>query len=207
MTLLHVISSPRKQRSASIEVANAFIDAWKSKHPEGNIDTLNVWETDLLPFDNAALEAKYAGLEGKNLTSEQQDVWGQIKELADRFHCADILVFSVPMWNFGIPYRLKHLIDVVSQKDVLFTFDERGLVGMLGGRTVVVIASRGTALGDDYPAKDFDHQGAYLATWSRMVGIKDFHTITLERTLFGPEADAACRKEACTQAVALAEIV
>ena len=207
MTLLHVISSPRKQRSASIQVANAFIDAWKSRHPEGNIDTLNVWETDLLPFDKAALGAKYAGIEGKALTAEQQDVWGQIKELADRFHRADLLVFSVPMWNFGIPYRLKHLIDVVSQKDVLFTFDERGLIGMLGGRKVVVIAARGAALGDDYPAKDFDHQGAYLATWSRMVGIKDFHTITVERTLFGPEADAASRREACTQAAALAEIV
>ncbi|HWZ12528.1 MAG TPA: NAD(P)H-dependent oxidoreductase [Acidobacteriaceae bacterium] len=207
MTLLHVISSPRKQRSASIQVANAFIDAWKSKHPEGNIDTLNVWETDLLPFDNAALDAKYAGLEGKTRTSEQQDAWEQIKELADRFHRADLIVFSVPMWNFGVPYRLKHLIDVVSQKDVLFTFDERGLIGMLGGRTVVVIASRGAAHGDDYPIQDFDHQGAYLATWSRMVGIKDFHTITLERTLFGPEADAASRKEASTQAVALAEVV
>ena len=135
MTLLHVISSPRKQRSASIEVANAFIDAWRSKYPEGNIDTLNVWETDLLPFDNAALDAKYAGIEGKALTAEQQDVWGQIKELADRFHCADILVFSVPMWNFGIPYRLKHLIDVISHKNVLFTFDERGLIGMLGEQT------------------------------------------------------------------------
>ena len=168
---------------------------------------MNVWETDLLPFDRAALDAKYAGIEGKALTAEQQDVWGQIKELADRFLRADIVVFSVPMWNFGIPYRLKHLIDVISHKNILFTFDERGLIGMLGGRAAVVIASRGTALGDDYPAKDFDHQGAYLATWSRMVGIKDFHTITVERTLFGPEADAISRKEACTQAAALAKIV
>src|SRR5260370_35218956 len=104
MTLLHVLSSRRKQRSASIEVANAFIDAWKSKHPEGNIDTLNVWETDLLPFDNAALDAKYAGIEGRNLTSEQQDVWGQIKELPDRFHCADILVFTGHIGNFGSHY-------------------------------------------------------------------------------------------------------
>jgi FMN-dependent NADH-azoreductase len=143
MTLLHIVASPRKQRSASIEVANAFIDAWKSANPEADVDVLNVWETDLLPFDKAALDAKYAGIEGRTRTTEEQGMWDQIGVLADRFHRADLLLFSVPMWNFGIPYRLKHLIDVISQKDVLFTFDERGLLGMLGGRKAVVISARG----------------------------------------------------------------
>jgi FMN-dependent NADH-azoreductase len=205
MTLLHIVASPRKERSASIEVANAFIDAWKSANPEGDVDVLNVWETDLLPFDKAALDAKYAGIEGRTRTTEEQEMWDQIGALADRFHRADILLFSVPMWNFGIPYRLKHLIDVISHKDVLFTFDERGLLGMLGGRKVVVVAARGVGLGGDYPATDFDHQGAYLATWSRMVGIKEFHEITVEKTLFGKETDTASRKEACAQAVVLAK--
>lgn len=67
--------------------------------------------------------------------------------MADRLRKADIVLLSVPMWNFGIPYRLKHLIDAISQKDVLFTFDERGLNGMFGGRKVVVVtpAASGSA--------------------------------------------------------------
>ncbi len=204
MKLLHVVASPRGPRSASLEVANAFIEAWKGRNSEAEIDVLNVWETDLPSFDKVALTAKYAGLEGRERTEEEKKIWEQIKTLADRFHRADLLVFSVPMWNFGIPYRLKHLIDVISQKDVLFTFDERGLLGMLGGRKVVVVAARGVGLGGDNPATDSDYQGAYMARWSRMVGVKDFHEIAVERTLFGPEADRASRKEACAQAVALA---
>jgi FMN-dependent NADH-azoreductase len=204
MTLLHIVASPRRQRSASIEVANAFIDAWKSANPEADVDVLNVWETDLLPFDKTVLDAKYAGIEGRTRTTEEQEMWDRIVALAGRFHRADLLVFSVPMWNLGVPYRLKHLIDMISQKDVLFTFDERGMLGMLGGRKAVVISARGVMLGGDYPAAEFDHQGAYLAAWSRMVGIKDFHEITVERTLLGTEADTASRKEACAQAVALA---
>ncbi|OXC75787.1 FMN-dependent NADH-azoreductase [Caballeronia sordidicola] len=205
MNLLHVISSPRKQRSASIQVANAFIDAWKIKNPGGSVDLLNVWEIELPPFDGPALEAKYAGIKGEPLDADQVAVWKDIQALAKRFHSAEVIVFSVPMWNFGIPYRLKHLIDAISQKDVLFTFDEKGLIGMLGGRTVVVIAARGVKLGPDFPEEDFDFQSAYLATWSRMVGIRDFHTISVEKTLGGPDEDAASRAEASIKASELAQ--
>lgn len=40
--LLHIESSPRKQRSASIEVARAFIDAWQAANPDGTVDVLDV---------------------------------------------------------------------------------------------------------------------------------------------------------------------
>jgi len=204
MNLLHVVASPRGPRSASTEVANAFIEAFGAKCPRTTIDTIDVWETVLPEFDGPALDAKYAGIAGTTRTAEQKAVWEQIESLASRFHAAEIIVFSVPMWNFGIPYRLKHLIDVVSQKDLLFTFDERGLVGMLGGRKVVVIGARGILLGGDFPTEVFDFQIAYMAAWSRMVGISDFHSISVEKTLFGPDADHASRASGCAEAIALA---
>ena len=204
MNLFHVISSPRKERSASIEVADAFIDAWLVKNPNGVVETLNVWETQFPEFDGEALNAKYAGLEGKELTRDQEKTWSQIKGLANLFIRADVILFSIPMWNFGIPYKLKHLIDSVSHKDILFTFDERGLLGLLGGKRVVVIAARGEQLGGDFPVPDFDHQTAYLKTWSRMVGIEDVHSIVIEKTLFGPEMDKAARDAGRSAAAALA---
>jgi FMN-dependent NADH-azoreductase len=207
MHLLHVESSPRKTRSASREVALAFIDAWSHRHPDATVDTLDVWATDLPSFDGAAMEAKYAGLSGQALTPEQQAAWDGIRALADRFHRAGVLVFSVPMWNFGVPYRLKHLIDAVSQKDVLFTFDERGLLGLLGGRKAVLIAARGAALGEAFPAKDYDFQTAYMTTWCRMVGITQVSTIEVEKTLYGPEADGISRSEARAAAKVLAETI
>ena len=204
MHLLHIEGSPRKQRSASIDVAHAFIDAWKQRHADGSVDTLDVWTTELPAFDGASLDAKYAGLTGQTRTPEQERAWDAIRALADRLFRADVIVVSVPMWNFGIPYRLKHLIDAVSQKDVLFSFDERGLVGLLGGRRAVVVAARGIALGPDYPAQDFDFQGAYMRMWCTMVGIKECHILAVEKTLYGPEADAESRSAARASAVALA---
>jgi FMN-dependent NADH-azoreductase len=168
------------------------------------VDELNVWEIDLPVFDGPVLEAKYAGIEGRPLDPAQADAWRAVETLAERFRQANVIIFSVPMWNFGIPYRLKHLIDVISQKDVLFTFDERGLNGLLGGRTVVTIAARGVQLGADFPPDQFDFQSAYLTMWSRMVGITDVRVINVEKTLAGAEQDHASRNEASEKARELA---
>jgi len=204
MHLLHVIGSPRTGRSASRQVAHAFTEVWKERHPDGTVDELNVWEIDLPVFDGPVLEAKYAGIEGRPLDPAQADAWRAVETLAERFRQANVIIFSVPMWNFGIPYRLKHLIDVISQKDVLFTFDERGLNGLLGGRTVVTIAARGVQLGADFPPDQFDFQSAYLTMWSRMVGITDVRVINVEKTLAGAEQDHASRNEASEKARELA---
>ena len=40
-----------------------------------------------------------------------------------RFDAADRYLFSVPMWNAGVPYILKQFIDVVSQPGLVFGFD------------------------------------------------------------------------------------
>ncbi len=205
--MLHIVGSPRKAVSASLDVARHFIGDWIAAHPDATVDALDVWETELPPFDGPALEAKYAGLTGTPLTAEQQQVWAEIRALAERFKRADVILISAPMWNFGIPYRVKHLIDAVSQKDVLFTFDGKNLNGLLGGRKLVVIAARGAPLGGDYPEKDFDHQVAYLRVWSRMVGIADFEAITVEGTLLGPEADEAARATARAKAAELAALL
>ncbi|MDR5773287.1 MULTISPECIES: NAD(P)H-dependent oxidoreductase [unclassified Caballeronia] len=204
MHLLHVIGSPRAGRSASQQVARAFTDAWKERHPDGSVDELNVWETDLPTFDGPILEAKYAGIQGRELDAAQASAWRTVHALAERFTKADVIVFSVPMWNFGIPYRLKHLIDVISQKDVLFTFDENGLNGLLGGKTVVTIAARGVQIGGDFPPEEYDFQSDYLKMWSRMVGITDVRVVTVEKTLAGPEQDHASRNDASEKARELA---
>ncbi len=101
--ILHIAASPRGERSASKAIAEMFLAAYRLGHPEVIVDTLDVWTTDLPPFDGPALDAKYAGLSGRALTDPQRDSWEQIRTLADRFHAAGLILMSVPMWNFGLP--------------------------------------------------------------------------------------------------------
>lgn len=201
--LLYVEASPRKSRSASIEVAHAFLEVWRARHPEGSVDTLDVWNTPLPEFDGVALEGKYAALAGDPLSPEQAEAWGVIRALAERFRRADLLLFAVPMWNYTIPYKLKHLFDLVAQKDLLFTFDERGQNGLLDARAVVINA-RGVAIGEDFPAEIYDHQSTYMATWLRMVGVTEVHQILVEKGLMGADLDTAARTQGRAEAKALA---
>jgi FMN-dependent NADH-azoreductase len=205
--ILHIETSPRKQRSASIQVARAFIDRYVELHPDTVVDQLDVWNLQVPEFDGHAMEAKYAGLAGVELTDAQRNAWRQINELAQPFRDADLFVFSVPLWNYGIPYKLKHLIDAISQKDVLFTFTpDEGLRGMLHAKKAVLAYARGTTLSDDSgtPARLFDYQQGYMNLWLNMVGVTDIESILIEKTLFGPEVDTDSRQEAVREAVALA---
>lgn len=110
------------------------------------------------------------------------------------------------MWNFGIPYKLKHLIDVVSQKDVLFTFDERGMLGMMNDTRAVCIYGRGMDFSAEgaTPAAVWDFQKAYLEIWLRSVGVTKVDSIVMEKTLFGTETDRLVRAGAAQEAKLLA---
>ncbi|MFM0000535.1 NAD(P)H-dependent oxidoreductase [Paraburkholderia dipogonis] len=205
-TLLHIESSPRKKRSASLDVARAYLDAYRDAHPDHRIDVLDLWSVEMPEFDGDALDAKYADLSGTPLSEDQQQAWTNIRELAQRLHDADTLLFSVPLWNFSIPYKLKHFIDVVSQRGILFSFDERGLQGLLKDKKAVVIYARGLdySVGSSTPAHSFDFQRPFMEAWLRSVGVSDVKSIVVEKTLLGPEVDYAARQAAREQAMALA---
>lgn len=202
--VLYIQASPRGDRSASAHVAEVYIDALR-KTGAVEVDVLDVWKDDLPPFDGPALSGKYAGLSGTPLSDEQAAAWGSIHDLGRRFREANQIVISTPMWNFGVPYRLKHLIDLVTQKDVTFTFGEGGFDGMLKNHRAVLVCARGLGYGEGgLPEDKLDFQNAYLKAWLNFLGVTDIHTIKVEKTLLGDnERDASLQKGAA-EAAALA---
>src|SRR5210317_927980 len=112
-TLMHIKASPR-DRSYSTKAAEAFKASYLEANPESKIDLLDVFEEDLPVFNGKVLEAKYAILSGGQPDESQKEEWKAIEDVIDRFKAADAYLFSLPMWNFGIPYRLKQLIDIIT---------------------------------------------------------------------------------------------
>jgi FMN-dependent NADH-azoreductase len=85
------------------------------------VDTLNVWHERLPEFDYEAIGAKYKAVKHETMTEAESNVWERIQLLIRRFQNADRIVLGTPMWNFGLPYKLKQLIDLVAQRNYLFT--------------------------------------------------------------------------------------
>ena len=123
MRILNIITSPRRERSASIAIVESFLSEYKKRTQGLEVDTLDVWTESLPEFDAEAIGAKYKGVSGEPITRSERMTWENIKELASRFQKADRIVLGVPMWNSSFSYKLKQLIDLACQRNMLFTFD------------------------------------------------------------------------------------
>src|SRR6201987_1660914 len=184
MYLLNIQSSPRRSRSASIAVADAFVETYRQVCPEVIVDTLNVWEENLPEFDQEAIGAKYKGINKQPMDEAEQRVWDRIQRLVARFKRADRLVMGVPMWNFAYPYKLKQLIDLVAQRNMLFTYDATTYGPLLQKLRALLVLTRGGEYAEDLPTPPsrFDHQKSYLEFWLPLVGVQDVKTLVVEGT-------------------------
>ena len=121
-TLLHIAASPRGAASESLQIAGTFLGAYRDTHAGVEIDTLDLWDGTLPEFGPAAAGAKMAVFAGQTRRASSAALAGRDGHVR-RFAAADAYLFSVPMWNAGIPYILKQFIDVVSQPGMVFGFD------------------------------------------------------------------------------------
>jgi len=186
--LLYLEASPRKERSHSIDVANEFMESYRESHPTDEIDVANIWDLELPVVNGELLNARYAITHGQEITAEQETAWKQVVEIFERFNSATKYLFSLPMWNFGIPYRLKHFIDVVTQPGLAFNFSpESGYQGLITGRPAAVVYARGEEYGIESGVEDMDFQKPYFEVWLKFIGFTDIRPVVVEPTMKGQE--------------------
>jgi FMN-dependent NADH-azoreductase len=185
--LLYIEASPRKDRSHSIKVAQHFLDAYREANPSHDIETHDLWQTSLPEFDGATIDAKYRILHGENHTPEEAAAWNSVEEMFNHFNSADKYVFSLPMWNFGVPYKLKHYIDIITQPGLSFSFTpEDGYNGLVTGKPAAVIYARGGEYSSSEAAAGMDFQKRYLDLWLGFIGFTYITSILVEPTLSDP---------------------
>ncbi len=202
--LLYIESSPRKDRSKSIKVAQAFIEKYKAAHPGDEVAVIDLWNKKLPEFDGYTIDAKYQVLHGQSFDEKQQAAWQAVVDVCDEFKSADKFLFSLPMWNFGIPYKLKHYIDVLAQPGQTFSFDPAtGYSGLVTGKPVAVVYARGGAYGSD-AAKGMDLQKGYMDLLLGFIGFTNIRSIMVEPTLASPQAVAETEAAAVTLAQQIA---
>ena len=179
-TILHIEASPRGDRSASSQLASWFLEACRESHPDVAIETLNVFEADLPPFAAEATHAKFAPIYQEPMTEAQVAIWEDVKAHIARFDACDKLVVSCPMWNYSIPYPLKHYLDIIVQPILTFGYDVEKMmhVGLLENRPVQLLLTRSSISPGDYG----DFQLPYLRFVLGAIGLRDVRVITAWQT-------------------------
>ncbi len=207
-TLLHVIASPGGEASHSTAVANELVAAYRERHPDHVVEMVNVWDLDLPAFDATMIAAKFAVLRTQAATPEQKAQWARAVAISQAFNAADRYVFSLPMWNYGIPYRLKHYIDVVTLPGQNWSWSRaEGYQPLLRDKRAALVYSsagdfsqqpavRGTAY------EDF--QKPFMRQWLRFIGVEVVDEIAVAPTLTDAQQLAQTRQASACKASELA---
>jgi FMN-dependent NADH-azoreductase len=203
--LFYIEASPRKKRAYSIKVAQQLLDAYKEANPSHDIETFDLWQSPFPEFDGATIDAKYRILHGEAHTDTEVAAWNSVEELFNHFNSADKYVFSLPMWNFGVPYKLKHYIDIITQPGLSFSFSpETGYSGLVTGKPAAVIYARGGEYSSSDAAAGMDFQKRYLEMWLGFIGFTDITSILVEPTLSDPSDTEKALNQALEQATEIA---
>ena len=204
MKINYIECSPRGERSHSTKIAQAYLEQAKKNIPDLELNHINPWSLNLPEFDGDMLNAKYSVIRGTDPSADEVSAWSNVKNIFDEFNNADHYLFSVPMWNFNIPYKLKHYIDIITQPGMSWSYTpEDGYKGLMTDKTATIIYATGDGYGEGTGFESFDMQKPYVNLWLTFLGFKKIERVVVDRTLFDAEK---AEKNALDVALKLANI-
>jgi FMN-dependent NADH-azoreductase len=194
--LLHLSCSPRADSESSAG-ARIFLDGFRQRRPDWDIDAMDLWREPLPEFSGPIVEAKYARMKAQAFNDAQRDSFAAAERLALRFSLADRVLISTPMWNFGIPYKLKQWFDIVIQPGLTFRFDPaQGYSPLLKDRPTIVILATGSDFVTGMNRGRIDMATPYLREALRFIGISDVRFVPIGPTTGPIEPIRAAREAA-----------
>lgn len=202
MKLLYIQASPRTMRSHGKAIADAFVEAWGRFNGHAKVDAHNIWEMDLPELDGLAAEARYLAGAGKEAGEEHREAWGRVAGFAENFISYDRFVIASPMWNYLVPYKLKHYLDLVIQPRITFMREDEEYKSAVARKKAALFLARGGS----YPGgSQLDFQKPYLNLALNMMGLTNQHYIMLDGTGGDPLAVRNMHTAKINEALALAK--
>jgi len=186
MKLLRIDSSARRS-SVSRQLTTKFVDSWKEGNPNGQIIERDLATTQLPLITDEWTQADYTP--EANLTPSQKEVLSVSDTLIKETIEADVIVIGVPMYNFTIPAPLKGWIDQVVRVNKTVAWGANGPQGLLQGKKVVVITSRGSSFLPGTRSAQYDYQEPYLRHVLGYIGLRDVTFIHAENQKPGELAE------------------
>jgi len=184
-TLLQVRSSIFSESGQSSRLADRFVAQWREWNPGGKVIIRDLASSPV-PHLDAARFGAFLAKPGER-TAEQQDVVTYSDNLIDELKQADVVVFALPMYNFGIPSTLKAYFDHVARAGITFRYTDKGPVGLVTGKEVYVFAARGGL----YAGTPRDTQTPYVREFLAFLGMSDVRFIYAEGLAISPASKEA----------------
>lgn len=157
--LLHVDSSALSAGSVSKEIADTFRAAWQQAHPGGEITYRDLGRDPVPALGEAGISAGV--LPARQHTPEQAAAFTLRSELVDEVLAADTYLFTLPMYNWGVPATFKAWLEQVILTGRTLAF---GQTPPLAGRPATIVLAYGGGYDPGTPREGWDFVQPYLET-------------------------------------------
>ena len=199
--LLHIDSSIQGERSVSRRLTARAAAAWKAAHPGGTVTYRDLGAEPLPHLDAAGGVAHMVPV--AQHTPQQAESYALRVELIDEIKAADTIILGLPLYNFGPPSTVKAWVDHLIVPGV--SYDPEKGEGLLGGRELIVLRSRGGGYGEGTPRQGWDHAEQWLPHGLTLTGLEPRYIIA-ELTLANVVPAMAELKPLAAESLAAAEV-
>lgn len=176
--------------SQSGQLSDYFMKQWQAQHSD-DVITVRDLATDPVPVLDGELVGALRPSDAA-LTPRQQATLTLSDELIAELQAHDIIVINAPMYNFNIPTQLKNYFDLIARAGVTFRYTEQGPEGLVKGKRVIILTSRG-GIHKDTPS---DLLVPYLNLFLGFIGITDVNYVFAEGIAYGPEVASKAQTDA-----------
>lgn len=195
--LLHVDSSILGDKSLSRRLTAELVEKLQADIPGLEVAYRDVAAESPPVLSGALFFARASGAEPDDPALRAALARGRV--LLDEFLAADIVVIGAPMYNFSVPTQLRGWIDHLAIPGKTFAYTPAGIQGLVSGKRIIVVSTRGSLYAGDAARSAQDHQEAYLRTTFGNFGVTDFAFVRAEGVGLGEaqknEALAAARRD------------
>jgi FMN-dependent NADH-azoreductase len=182
--LLHVSASARGSDSHSRGFGSQLVAGLKQQRG------CDVTERDLagepLPYPGTAFVSASLMADRERGAAETAAL-ALSERLISELEAADAVVIDTPMYNFTVPAVLKTWIDYVVRPNRTFLSSPDGKIGLLRDRPIYVVIACGGGFDTSVGGQE-DHLTSYLLYVLSTMGLRDVHTLKLDRLRRGDEA-------------------
>ncbi|MEM9004257.1 MAG: NAD(P)H-dependent oxidoreductase [Cyanobacteria bacterium P01_F01_bin.86] len=192
--ILRIDSSSRLQGSHSRELADFFQATWLQQYPDDEVIRRDLVAVPIPHITETTIAGYYTPQEQH--TEAMQAATALSDELIAELMAADVLLLSVPMYNFSIPSSLKAYIDQIVRVGYTFDMDpERGFYGLVENKQAFVTVAYGAAGYLEGPFSAMNFLEPYLEALLGFLGIKDIKFFAVEGTSVDPSAFAITKQQ------------
>lgn len=198
-SLLVINSSAAREGSVSRTLVEETVARLLDADPLARVVRRDLGENPVPHLTTGTLN----GVRGTPHSPAEREARALSDQLIAELRAADTIVIGAPMYNFGVTTGLRAWFDHVLRAGETFAYSSAGPKGLLGGKRVIVIESRG-GLYSEGPAAAIDFQEPYLRHLLGFIGITDVTFVRAEKIGHGPEARDASLAQAKRDIAALA---